>query len=131
MSIFAGLTPLPPDAILGLSEEYNRDTRTTKISLAAGVFVDESGITPVLDTVAEAEARILAAQTTKLYKPVAGDPAYLRPVRDLVFGAGNGAIADRLFVSPGTVKRHVHSVLAKTGARSRQELVLRFGRPPA
>jgi len=94
MSIFAGLTPLPPDAILGLSEEYNRDTRTTKISLAAGVFVDESGITPVLDTVAEAEARILAAQTTKLYKPVAGDPAYLRPVRDLVFGAGNGAIAD-------------------------------------
>jgi len=94
MSIFAGLTPLPPDAILGLSEEYNRDTRTTKISLAAGVFVDESGITPVLDTVAEAEARILAAQTTKLYKPVAGDPAYLRPVRDLVFGAGNGAVAD-------------------------------------
>jgi len=49
----------------------------------------------------------------------------------LAEGLGNGAIADRLFVSPGTVKRHVHSVLAKTGARSRQELVLRFGRPPA
>ena len=94
MSIFAGLAPLPPDAILGLVEEYNRDTRSSKISLAAGVFVDESGITPVLDTVAEAEARILAAQTTKLYKPVAGDPAYLRPVRDLVFGAGSAAVAE-------------------------------------
>src|SRR6478752_5963828 len=74
MSIFAGLTSLPPDPILGLVEEYNRDTRPGKVSLAAGVFVDETGITPVLDTVAEAEARILAAQTTKLYKPIAGDP---------------------------------------------------------
>lgn len=94
MSIFAGLTAQPPDAILGLVEEYNRDARPAKVSLAAGVFVDETGITPVLDTVAEAEARILAAQTTKLYKPVAGDPAYLRPVRDLVFGAGNPAVAE-------------------------------------
>ena len=94
MSIFAGLTSLPPDPILGLVEEYSRDTRPSKVSLAAGVFVDETGITPVLDTVAEAEARILAGQTTKLYKPVAGDPAYLRPVRDLVFGAGNATVAE-------------------------------------
>ena len=47
----------------------------------------------------------------------------------LAEGVGNQAIAERLFVSPGTVKRHVHAILAKTGARSRQELVLRFGRP--
>jgi aspartate/tyrosine/aromatic aminotransferase len=94
MSIFAGLTPLPPDAILGLTEEYNRDTRPTKITLASGVYVDESGITPVLETVTEAEGRILQAQTTKLYKPIAGDPAYLKPVRALVFGADSPAIAE-------------------------------------
>ena len=94
MSIFAGFAPVPPDAIMGIAEEFNRDPRPDKVSLAAGVFVDETGITPVLTTVSEAEARILAAQTTKLYKPVAGDPAYLRPVRDLVFGAGNAAVAD-------------------------------------
>ncbi len=94
MSFFAGSAPVPPDAIMGIAEEFARDTRPDKVSLAAGVFVDETGITPVLATVAEAEARILAVQTTKLYKPVAGDPAYLRPVRDLVFGAGNAAVAD-------------------------------------
>ncbi|MFN8619865.1 MAG: amino acid aminotransferase [Chloroflexota bacterium] len=94
MSIFAGLAPLPPDAILGLTEEYNRDTRPGKITLASGVYVDESGITPVLDTVAEAEARILKAQTTKLYKPIAGDPAYLKPVRALIFGADSAAVAE-------------------------------------
>jgi aspartate/tyrosine/aromatic aminotransferase len=93
MSIFSGLTPLPPDPILGLTEEINRDPRPHKVSLATGVYVDESGITPVLDTVAEAEARILAAQTTKLYKPIAGDPAYLRPVRSLIFGADSVAVA--------------------------------------
>ena len=46
----------------------------------------------------------------------------------LVTGVGNQAIADRLFVSPGTVKSHVHSILAKTGVRKRQDLVQRFGR---
>jgi aspartate/tyrosine/aromatic aminotransferase len=94
MSIFADLRPLPPDSILGLVEEYNHDLRPNKVSLAAGVYVDEAGITPVLDTVAEAEARILAAQTTKSYKPVAGDPAYLRPVRELIFGPGHPAVAE-------------------------------------
>ncbi len=91
----AGLAPLPPDPILGLAEAYAADPRPSKISLASGVYVDESGITPVLATVAEAERRILEAQTTKLYKPIAGDPAYLRPVRDLVFGAGDAAVAAR------------------------------------
>jgi aspartate/tyrosine/aromatic aminotransferase len=94
MPIFAGLSPLPPDAILGLAEEYTRDPRPGKVSLASGVYVDETGITPVLGTVAEAEARILEAQTTKLYKPIAGDPAYIRPVRALVFGADHPAVAE-------------------------------------
>jgi len=94
MSIFSGLTPLPPDPILGLTEEYIKDTRPGKVTLASGVYVDETGITPVLDTVTEAESRILAAQTTKLYKPIAGDPAFIRPVRSLIFGADSSAVAE-------------------------------------
>jgi len=94
MSIFSGLTPLPPDPILGLTEEFNRDPRPDRITLASGVYVDETGITPVLATVTEAEGRILDVQTTKLYKPIAGDPAYLMPVRSLIFGADSAAVAD-------------------------------------
>jgi aspartate/tyrosine/aromatic aminotransferase len=74
-------------------ERYRADDRPHKVSLASGVYVDESGTTPVLATVREAEERILAQQTTKTYKPIDGDPAYLRPVRDLVFGAGHPAPA--------------------------------------
>jgi aspartate aminotransferase len=86
MTAFSGLEARAPDAILGLMERFRADPRPDKISLASGVYVDETGTTPVLDTVREAEARILAGQTTKVYKPIGGDPAFLGPVRDLVFG---------------------------------------------
>lgn len=92
MAMFTDLEPRAPDAILGLMERFRADDRPDKVSLASGVYVDESGTTPVLATVQEAEARILAEQTTKVYKPIDGDPAYLRPVRDLVFGAGHAAV---------------------------------------
>jgi len=94
MATFADLEPRAPDAILGLMERYRADDRPGKVSLATGVYVDESGTTPVLDTVREAEARILAGQTTKVYKPIGGDPAYNGPVRDLVFGADHPAVTD-------------------------------------
>jgi len=91
MATFSGLEPRPPDAILGLMERFRADPRPDKVSLASGVYVDESGTTPVLDTVREAEARILAGQTTKVYKPIDGDPAFLDPVRELVFGTDRSA----------------------------------------
>jgi aspartate/tyrosine/aromatic aminotransferase len=90
---FADLRPAPPDSILGLAEAFRADPRPEKISLASGVYVDEQGITPVLATVTEAEQRILDAQTTKLYKPIIGDPAYLGAVRELLFGAEHPLLA--------------------------------------
>jgi len=93
MAMFADLEPRAPDAILGLMERFRADDRPGKVSLASGVYVDESGTTPVLATVRDAEARLLAQQTTKVYKPIAGDPAFLGHVRDLVFGADHPAVA--------------------------------------
>lgn len=77
-------------------EQFRADPRPHKVSLASGVYVDETGITPVLDTVREAEARILESQTTKVYKPIAGDPAFLTPVRELVFGPHSALVRDGL-----------------------------------
>ena len=92
MTMFVDLEPRAPDAILGLMERFRADDRPGKVSLASGVYVDEFGTTPVLETVREAEARILATQTSKVYKPIGGDPAYTGPVRDLVFGADHPAV---------------------------------------
>lgn len=90
--MFTDLEPRAPDAILGLMERYRADPRPDKVSLASGVYVDESGTTPVLETVREAEARLLAAHGSKVYKPIAGDPAFTGPVRALVFGADHAAV---------------------------------------
>ena len=84
--------PAPPDPILGLAEAFRNDTRDGKINLSSGVFVDETGRTPVLDTVIEAERRLAAAAGTKLYRPIDGDQVYRDLVRNLVLGADHEAV---------------------------------------
>jgi aspartate/tyrosine/aromatic aminotransferase len=83
----------PPDPILGLAEIYRGDPREGKINLTSGVFVDESGRTPVLDTVVEAERRLAAAAGTKLYRPIDGELAYRELVRALALGEDHEAVA--------------------------------------
>ena len=63
-----------------------------KINLSSGVFVDETGTTPVLPTVIEAERRLADAAGTKLYRPIDGEPAYRELVRALVLGADHEAV---------------------------------------
>jgi len=84
--------PAPPDPILGLAEAYRSDPRPGKINLSSGVFVDESGTTPVLATVIEAERRLADAAGTKLYRPIDGEVAYRELVRALVLGADHEAV---------------------------------------
>jgi aspartate aminotransferase len=85
-------TPAPPDPILGLAETYRNDTRQGKINLSSGVFVDDTGATPVLQTVIEAERRLAAAAGTKLYRPIDGEAGYRELVRALVLGADHEAV---------------------------------------
>jgi aspartate aminotransferase len=85
--------PAPPDPILGLAETFRNDTRGGKINLSSGVFVDETGKTPVLSTVIEAERRLAVAAGTKLYRPIDGEQAYRNLVRNLVLGADHEAVS--------------------------------------
>lgn len=77
----------PPDAILGLSAAYKEDTRPQKINLSVGVYQDENGTTPTLDSVTAAEQRLAAAASVKSYLPIPGAPEYGDIVRQLAFGA--------------------------------------------
>jgi DNA-binding NarL/FixJ family response regulator len=51
-------------------------------------------------------------------------PAEQRVLAELLSGASNRSIASALVLSPRTVESHVSSLLAKTGCRSRMELLL-------
>lgn len=78
--------PAPPDAILGLTEAFKADPRPEKVNLGVGVYKDESGATPVLQSVKEAEKRLITAETTKSYMPITGEKAYGDEVQKLLFG---------------------------------------------
>ena len=53
------LSPAPPDPILGLTEAFKADTRPGKVNLAVGVYIDDTGVTPVIPSVLQAELRLL------------------------------------------------------------------------
>jgi len=94
-------TPLaPPDAIFGLLDVFQRDSRPDKINLSAGVYTDAHGGTPVLQAVKAAERRLVELETTKTYLPITGLPSFTERVPRLVLGEDHPALTeDRLAVA--------------------------------
>lgn len=86
--MFENLKALPPDAILRLIAEHQNDPREHKIDLGVGVYRDEHGRTPVLETVKKAERRLVAEQTSKTYLGSGGAPAFNAAMQTLMFGSG-------------------------------------------
>ncbi|MBR6020889.1 MAG: aminotransferase class I/II-fold pyridoxal phosphate-dependent enzyme, partial [Kiritimatiellae bacterium] len=80
------LAPAPADPILGLTDAYRADPRTPKVNLGVGVFMDDTGTTPVLDAVHKAEVLLAATEKTKTYLPIAGAPAFASAATELIFG---------------------------------------------
>ena len=80
------LTAQPADKILALMADFRADPRSEKLDLGVGVYRDATGNTPVMRAVKEAEHRIHAAQSSKAYTGLAGDPAFAAAMRDLVLG---------------------------------------------
>ena len=84
--MFENVQIAPPDPILGLTEMFKADPNPNKINLSVGVYQDAQGKTPVLETVKEAEKRILEQENSKGYLPMTGEPVYCAKVQELLFG---------------------------------------------
>lgn len=84
--MFEHIPVAPPDSILGLNEIFEKDSRPEKINLTVGVFKDEQGRTPILESVRLAERRIIDTQKTKSYLPIEGGADFNRAVIDVVLG---------------------------------------------
>ena len=85
--MFETLEMAPPDAILGLTEAFNKDPNPHKINLSVGVYQDANGRTPILESVKEAERRLLESEKSKSYLPINGPADFGKHTQDLVFGA--------------------------------------------
>lgn len=52
-------------------------------------------------------------------------PREIEILRIVAQGASNKEIADHLFISEGTVKNHLSSILSKLGVRDRMQAILK------
>lgn len=92
--MFESLKPLPADAILGMMAQFRADPDPRKIDLSVGVYQDERGRTPILESVKRAEAAVIESQDTKTYVAIAGNADFNRGIETLIFGAGHPAVSD-------------------------------------
>jgi aspartate/tyrosine/aromatic aminotransferase len=109
----------PADAILGLTDAYNKDANPKKVNLGVGVYKDDAGKTPILNCIKKAEATLLEKETTKSYLPISGSPAYAEEVQKLVFGADSEVIASRRAAS-------IHTPGGTGALRSGADLLRKF-----
>ena len=87
MSLFAPVELVPGDPILGLTEAYNADTRPGKVNLGVGIYYDEQGRIPLLESVRKVEQALAAEARPRGYIPIDGLPAYTLATQKLLFGA--------------------------------------------
>ena len=91
--MFEGLELITADSILGLMAAFRADPDARKVDLGVGVYRDDHGETPVLESVRQAEGALIAQQTTKSYVGPAGNPGFNTQMEKLVFGATHPALS--------------------------------------
>lgn len=80
------------DPILGLNEAFQKDPRPHKVNLSIGIYFDDAGRIPALDSVRRAEQQIVAAGGPKPYLPMEGLVSCRSAVQALLFGAEHPAV---------------------------------------
>lgn len=85
-SPFAGLKQQQPDGLLALISIFRSDLRPDKRDLGVGMYRDETGLTPVMSVVKQAEWTLVKQQDSKGYLGPEGDQAFVNALRNIIFG---------------------------------------------
>ncbi len=91
-SLLAGIEMAPRDPIIGVTEAFVADTNPSKVNLGVGVYCDDNGKVPVLESVRRAEHKLAQSPLPKNYLPIDGLQAYDLAVQHVVFGADSEAV---------------------------------------
>lgn len=85
--LFGKIEPFAGDPVFALVDMYRADPNPAKVNLSIGVFTNEDGKLPVLESARAAFARTPFGE--RPYLAMEGDAAYRAGVQELVFGAGH------------------------------------------
>lgn len=102
-SLLAAVEMAPKDPILGVTEAFNADPHPNKVNLGVGVYCDDSGKVPVLESVRRAEQKLAETPLPRNYLPIDGLQAYDRAVQALLFGADSEAAREGRIVTVQTL----------------------------
>jgi len=98
-TLLASVPMAPKDPILGVTEAFVADPNPRKVNLGVGVYYDEDGKVPLLESVRRAENERVKSGAPKSYLPIDGLAAYDRAVQALVFGADSPALKEGRIVT--------------------------------
>ncbi len=92
--MFEHVEPFAGDPILALVEVFHADPRPHKVNLSIGIYFDEAGRIPVLESVRRAEAVVVARGGPKPYLPIEGAANFRAAVQALLFGADHPVLRE-------------------------------------
>ncbi|XP_026687326.1 aspartate aminotransferase, mitochondrial [Diaphorina citri] len=95
-SWFADVPMGPPDAILGVTEAFKKDTNVNKINLGVGAYRDDQGKPYVLPSVKQADEIVLNKNLDKEYAPIIGAPDFGKLAAQLAYGEDCPQLKDNL-----------------------------------
>ncbi|WP_199052441.1 amino acid aminotransferase [Aquitalea sp. ASV15] len=101
--MFEHVEAYPGDPILTLVETFHADTRSQKVNLGIGLYYDEEGRIPLLDSVQQAEAARAASPAPRPYLPMEGAANYRSAVQKLLFGATHPALQQQRIATIQTI----------------------------
>ena len=96
--MFKHLNAVSGDPLLALIVAHQQDPNPKKIDLGVGVYKDDNGHTPILNTVKKAEAILLEQEASKSYLGIYGAAEFEPIIQNLLFGE------DHALVSSGRIR---------------------------
>ena len=100
-SRFSFVNEAPSDPILGLTEEFKKDNNPSKVNLGVGVYYNDEGKIPVLNSVTESLKLIYKKTQEKNYLPIDGLPEFKKNIANLIFGEDFSSLNIATFQSLG------------------------------
>ncbi|XP_064473529.1 aspartate aminotransferase, mitochondrial-like [Ornithodoros turicata] len=85
----------PPDAILGVTEAFKRDSNPKKMNLGVGAYRDDEGKPYVLPSVRKAEEILLSKKQDKEYLPISGFADFCNASARLAFGDNSPVLQNK------------------------------------
>ncbi|XP_033105112.1 aspartate aminotransferase, mitochondrial-like [Anneissia japonica] len=98
-SWWSGVEMGPPDAILGVTEAFKRDSNPQKMNLGVGAYRSDEGKPFVLPSVRKAEEIMMAASHDKEYLPITGLADFTKAAAILAFGDNSETVSRNLNIT--------------------------------